>query len=410
MTRAFALLTASVLQACTCSKPAPPIIDAGPVAVVSKWPDFPQTAEARAALTKRFTQREVVITPEITPESAFAEAARAGWSTLPSGPVDIREWIDARNARWFLLGTFHDSSGQIDTFRWLIGPNGVHVTHVALEQFRADGRWTGTDAGQVGDTEGLMRAVASSERAAWKDLGRSQAAHAYTAWKYGYVAGVVDIVATAKAMNLQALGCDVPDSLLQLLPNGTDDDALRIRELHCLFAIRDAVSDPTSRVAMLWGQAHVRTEGFRRYLHPRDSVLAVYAFGARHSDTAPDEQLRDRLVLNDLVLVPLAGDEAALFIPDQWIGGNVARVRSNEPGPMKGLRVSASTPGAFTVGDQRVDVNGGEVSLALGAGAYTYCFESNGVRVVGHVDIAEGGGAQLAFDVPNRATQLSVEE
>jgi hypothetical protein len=132
---------------CTCKSPALER-DAGR-ASTSTWPEFPNTLEARQSLARRLTQRDAG-SPEVTPESVFAAAERAGWSTLPSGAPVVREWIGAHAKRWFLFGTFHDSSGQIDTFRWLVGPDGVPFTHVVLEQFRAEGLLCVLDEVQLG--------------------------------------------------------------------------------------------------------------------------------------------------------------------------------------------------------------------------------------------------------------------
>jgi hypothetical protein len=384
-----------VLCACTRSTAA----DAGSAAT---WPPFPETAEARAALTAQLTRRPVTAAPEPTPEVVFAAAERAGWSTLPSGHAAVREWLDRRRARWLLFGTFHDASGQLEAFRALIGPRGVPFTHVVLEQLRADGHWSGLDGGQAGDSATLRRLWATSERSDWAQLEASQAASDYTAWKYGYVAGVLDVVATARALGAQTFGCDLPDGLLRRLPNGTDDDVLRLRELHCLLALRGSLG-PASRVAMVWGHAHVRPEGFRRFLPPDEAVVVLTAIGARHSDDAPDEQLRERLVLNDPVLVPLGGDDAALLLPDARLGGHVTRVRTGTG--VKGLVASATTPGVLTIGGRRAELRGEPVNLTVAPGSYTYLYESAGLRVVGQLKLGDAGG-QLSFDVPARATEL----
>lgn len=374
-----------------------------------EWPQFPQTQAARVSLAKQFTKQEAT-SPEINPETVFATAEKASWHTLPAGTPGVREWIDARAKKWLVFGSFHDSAGQLEAFRKLIGADGIAFTHVVLEQLRADGHWTGVDsAAQLGDSKLLTRALSTSERTAWRELARAHSAHDYTAWKYDYTNGVLDVVATAKAMNATPLGCDLPDDLLARLPNGTDDDVLRLRELHCWLAMKDSLT-PTSRVAMFWGQAHARAEGFRRYLPSGDGVLALYAMGQRHSESADDEQLRNRLVLNDPVLVPLGGDEAALLLPDAWLGGNVARVRTEEKPQETGVRVSATTPGVFTLGSRRVELNDTDVLLALQPGTYTYCYESNGLRVVGSLELHAHALAEISFDVPARATQLVFTE
>ena len=57
----------------------------------------------------------------------FAEAERVGWHTLPAGDAQIRAWLEQHLAgtSWFLFGTFHDSAGQVEAFRRLVGPGGA---------------------------------------------------------------------------------------------------------------------------------------------------------------------------------------------------------------------------------------------------------------------------------------------
>jgi hypothetical protein len=362
----------------------------------------------------------VTASPEVTPERVFAEAERAGWSTLPSGDAQIRAWLEQRltgpGTSWLLFGTFHDAAGQVDAFRQLVGPGGVPFTQVVLEQLRADGRWGATAGAQTGDSAPLARFLASGDRAAWDELARAHEEHDYTAWKYGYAERVLDVITTARALRIPALGCDLPDALLaravgdagaEATPPGSDEEVLRLRELHCLLSVRDAVGGAKGRVAMLWGQAHVRGDGFRRYLPPGNQVLSVYAVGARHSADAPDELLRDRLILNDPVLVPLGEGEAALLLPDGWLGGQLERVRTKGEAP-PGIRVSATTAGTFTLGRQSVEVASEEAHLSVEPSAHTYCFESGGLRVVGNVLVPARGEVELSIDTPARSTR-SVE-
>lgn len=402
------LVLASPLWSCTGPRgpaPSPPVEE--------PWPAFPASAEARAALVAQQTRRRPVAAPEVTPERVFARAERAGWGTLPAGEAQILAWIEERLARradrggasWLLFGTFHDSAGQVDAFRWLVGPAGVPFTHVVLEQLRADGRWTGVDADQEGDSSLLARFWATGDRAAFERLARAHEAHDYTAWKYGYARGVLDVVTTARALQIPALGCDLPAALMARA--GPDEEASRVRELHCLLSLQQAVTRPDARIAMLWGQAHVRADGFRRFLPPGDRVLAVYAVGARYSADAPDERLRDRLVLHDPVLVPLDEGEAALLLPDPQLGGRVDRVRTHAAPAAPALRFSATTAGTLEVGARSVEVRPDEeVHLSLAAGAHTTCFRSGALRMVGGVQVPAGGEVELVVDPPTRAARI----
>jgi hypothetical protein len=390
-----------LLSSCSC-----------PRAKAPEWPEFPASDAARAALIKQWTQREVAASPEVTPELVFQEAERRGWSNLlplPSGPSGEGRGEGIHPTVWLLFGTFHDSAGQIDAFRRLLKPGAF--THVALEQLRADGHWSGINRSQSGDSTQLARFLSTGDRAAWDELSRVHEEHDYTSWKYGYAQNVMDVVVTARGLGMPALGCDLPDALLPsgardgATPPEVDDEVMRLRELHCFLSIRDSLAGAKGRVAMLWGQAHVRREGFRRFLPPGDQVLSLYAIGARHSADAPDELLRNRLILNDPVLVPLSDGEAALLIPDSQLGGQLERVRTKgEARP--GIRISATTPGTFKVREHSIQLTDVEARVALQPGAYTYSFESNGLRVVGNAQIPAGGEVELSFDVPARSTRM----
>lgn len=404
---AIAVLAASPLSACTDRRAPAPDASAEPT-----WPAFPTSPEARDALLADRTRRRPTAAAEVTPEHVFARAERAGWSTLPSGDAQLRAWIEQRLARpddphgtsWLLFGTFHDAAGQVDAFRGLVGPGGVPFTHIVLEQLRADGRWTGVDASQAGDSALLARYLETGDRAAYESLARAHEAHDYTAWKYGYARGVLDVVTTARALGIPALPCDLPDALMTRA--GTDEEAYRLRELHCLLAVRGAVTRPGARIAMLWGQAHVRADGFRRFLPAGDRVLSLYAIGTRHSPDAPDERLRDRLVLHDPVLVPLGEDEAALLLPDPQLGGRLDRVRTHGEATAPAIRVTTTTPGTLRVGARSVEVRSEEeAQLRVEPGAHTFCFESGPFRMVGSVEVPTPGEVELSFDPPSRSTR-----
>ena len=340
-----------------CNRPAP---------APQPWPVFPQNEAARDALIKERTLRPPTPPTDFSPETIFATAQKQGWSTLPSGEPQVYAWISAQRPRWLLFGTFHDSAGQIDAFRRLVGPGGVEgFTHVALEQLRADGRWQGLDGGQRGDNAVL------ADRAA---LATAHREHDYTAWKYGYERNVLDLV------DARTVPCDAPH---------TRDE--RLRELHCLFAVRDA-TDGGSRIAMLWGVAHVTSEGFRRFLPPAERALSVYAVGARWSP----EAWTKALVVDDLVLVPLNEGEAALVLPN----GHVDRAKDEDlKGPPS---VHAEGPGTLRLGGIETRL---PADVPLPDGDYTYEFVADtGLRFVGPVSVH--GPVELSFDPATRETRI----
>lgn len=358
-----------LLLACACTRPTAP-------APPAPWPLFPKDDAAREALVKERTLRPPEPARDFSPEAVLALAEQQGFHTLPSGERRVYAWIAAQQPKWLLFGTFHDSAAQVDAFRRLVGPGGVPgFTHVALEQLYADGRWQGFAGDQRGH-DGLL--------AAWLDAGTPErfdalaAAHRqadYTAWKYGYESAVLELFGP------RTLPCDAPH---------TRDE--RLRELHCLLAIRDRVG-PESRIAMLWGMTHVTGEGFRRFLPPGERTLSLYAIGARWTS---DRQLRARMLVDDLTLVPLGPNEAALLLPD----GHVDRVRT-EGGPTPVVHASATVPGTLKLGPAEAKL---PAELTLPKGEHTYWFHADtGLDVVGSIDVR--GETELAFDAARRTTR-----
>jgi len=345
-----------LLLACTKPPPAPP-----------PWPPFPKDDAARDALVKQRTLREPTPVTDFSPEAVLAAARQQGLHTLPSGERRVYAWIHQQNPKWLLFGTFHDSAAQVAAFRRLVGKGGVRgFTHVALEQLHADGRWASFDGGQRGDD-----AVLHDDDA----LARAHHAHDYTAWKYGYERDVLDLV------DSRTLPCDAPH---------TRDE--RLRELHCLFAIRDKTG-PEARIAMLWGMAHVTSEGFRRFLPPSEKTLSLYAVGGRWT---PDPAFDAKLLVDDLTLVPLGEGEAALLLPN----GHVQRARDEDFAGQKPV-LHASGDGTLRIGSHEAKL---PADLELPPGEYTYAFRSSGgLDVVGSIELyAE---AELAFDAVTRETR-----
>lgn len=248
--------------------------------------------------------------------------------------IDSR--IDAarleRRDAFILVGSYHDSAGQIRAFGRLLGPNGVEgFTHVVIEQFRSDGRWGGVPSDlQVGDSQHLARALVDGSREAWQTLERSQREQNYTAWRYDSLYDVVALLPLARAASLSVVGCDMPARLQQRLENVGQRRLDRLRELHCLFSLNDSQSTTVPRgVAMLWGAEHVNPENFRRFLPPETRALSIFLVGERPNPLHLGGQLSQRLTVNAPLLVPIDGDREiyALILPDSRLGGDVERSR-----------------------------------------------------------------------------------
>lgn len=170
--------------ALACGSPRDPAPRGSPPPVATAWPELPRTREAADALIRTRTARPLTGGEDPgTSSEALLHALDERPGALVAGDPSVVAWIDgfldraaaAGRDSVVLYGTYHDSGGQIDAFRRLIGPLGLRgLTHVAVEQLRAKG---------------------------------------------------------------------------------------------------------PRKVALLWGQAHVRREGLRRFLPPDTAALSVHAFG-----------------------------------------------------------------------------------------------------------------------------------
>ena len=403
--RALAAL-ALVTLAGACSKKPPPAVDRGAAA----FPALPTTPSEVDALIARETQRAP---PDPDPDldaSTILKAAEArGLGALPSGQAGIVRWIEAELHRakgdaYLLFGTWHDAPGQIDAFRRLIGPGGLTgPLLVAVEQFRADGAWQGAPPeAQAGDGALLDAWSSRGDRGAFAALAEQHRESDYAAWKLGYEETALDMLVSARAAGNRVAGCDMP-SRLQTLSGAKGEARNRLREIHCLRSL--PVGSPR-RVAMIWGEAHVRRSGIVRFLPGSATVLSIHVYGRRQVAGAVEIGLASRLTVNDPVLVPLREGECALILPDEALGGRVDRVlaSSDEGGFVTGLTASAEIEGVLAVGDRKVPVGREPVTVPLAPGDYTYGFTAKGRSIVGALKLSPGHRVEVGFDPEGKAT------
>lgn len=390
-----------------------------------RWPDLPRSAEGWRNLLRHHTQRDSSVAgPEITPEALLDAAAAIGWAKLVAGDRRVARWLqgwlDAASAAgrdaYLLWGTYHDSAGQVRAFDALVGPSGLRgLTHVVLEQFRADGAWGGVapDA-QRGDTSDIDAYVRRGDISAFDAIAGRQQTEDYAAWKFGYIPSVLELMVTARATGTRLLGCDMPKQLQDAagLHRGSEE-LNRARELHCFLSLKDASAvtgaQTPSRVAMLWGLRHARAGGFERWLPPRAAVLSIGVWGHRPLEGSPESELARKLIVNDPVLIPLPAHDAELILllPDAVLGGDVDRVRDGEkPESAETLHIESALRGTLSVSNQSIAVDSHGGTLSLPAGDHTYLFESGGLRIVGSLRMAPGGKVELYFDPARRVTRV----
>jgi hypothetical protein len=385
------------------------------------WPALPRTRVGAELLIHARSERAAKTEPKLDPAALLSllEDPSTRWV---AGEPAVRRWLVERLGRarlegrdaFLLWGTFHDSRLQVDAFRRLIGPGGLpDLDAVVVEQFDADGRWEGLPrSAQAGDGCLLRGFLERGETAAWDALAARQTREDYTAWKYGYLSSVMDLLTAARAAGTPLLGCDMPRTL-QSLAAGLGSELYRLRELHCLLALEAELGARTRgrRIAMLWGQDHVKPHGIRRFLRKEGLVLSAFLLGGRPGSLTPEAGLARRLAINDPVLVPLDGSEEqiALLLPGRDLGGEVDRARDWLEAPAASqeqalLRVRSTARGLLRVGDRTLSVGPRERSLTLPAGEHRYLLSAGQRRIVGAIELAGGGGATLRFEPEQRRT------
>jgi hypothetical protein len=415
-----AALAACVLVACSDRAPPPPHASSPPndggfapkpplkALAAPSFPELPTTPEAVADLVTRETARPVG--PERDVDAAVILAAIAARpAAVVAGEGPVARWIEAFLDRagggdaYVIFGTWHDAPGQIDAFRRLVGPGGLRgLTVVAVELFRADGAWGGAPLElSRGDGAAIDAYVARGDLEAFDGLGKSHRDADYAAWKLGYEPTVLDLLVNARATGVRFLGCDMPKGLQEKSGAPPGDLRLRLRELHCLRSLPPTPGGRPRRAALLWGDAHLRAGGLRRFLPVSAAALALHAYGRRIDAGPVETALAKQLAVVEPALVPLGADEAALLLPDEVLGGRADRVLvSTEPGEVAppGVVVRAEAPGMLVVGDRESPVGPEAVAMALPAGEHTYVLTAGGRRVVGALRIEARHAVELGFD------------
>jgi hypothetical protein len=305
-----------------------------------------------------------------------------------------------------LFGVRHDSGGQLDAIRRLLGPGGLRgLEVVAAEVFFANGRWNGIAPDRQAGDDGEIRNWL--DRGDWTAFERLAVRHPdsdYAAWKYGTTANALDLLVDARAVGRDFRGCNMPKALQErtgLTPLGDDRLRLRLRELHCLLALGPAAHP--RRAAVLWGADHVLPDGFPRFLPADAAVLAITLFGFRPGTDTVEEAVARNVQVVEPVLLPLdeTGTAMALLLPDALLGGEVERVRvdgpSSEPS-RAGTWVSSASPAVLHVGGQAVDVALAERRVDLPEGEYAYVLEAGDRRVVGRLEVRRRLSLELSFD------------
>ena len=373
----------------------------------ASWPGWPRDEAAARAL---LDEHRVHALSEDAPLTASAliealdRAARAG--TLRAGWRAIAGELRAH--RVVVVGVHHDAAEHVRVFGQLFGATGTADGRLwAVELFDADGRWGGVDAAsQAGDGAALARFARDGSAEALAALRRTAAEGDYTAWKYGYLDDVLALAVSARGAEQALIGCDVPPGFDERLAPLTESTRLRMRELHCAFALADARRDrPRAPVALLWGDAHLEAEGIARLLP--EEPARVHLIGGRRSDAGLEPELAARLALSDPVLVPLARRRFALILPDARLRAESDRSRERLGIAEPHVRASATAACVLSVAGRRVSLEAErEEALPLPVGHHAFVVAHGERRIAGALAIEPGGSVELHIDPPSRRVDV----
>lgn len=348
------------------------------------------------------------------------QRVRCGWPAI-TGWLD-RTADDARRRgrdSYLLWGVYHDSAPQHAAFRRLIGPLGLESPlHIVAEPFDADGRWSALPAtAQRGDDGALSRYLHDGATAALHELAARQREDNYTAWKYGYLDEVMDLLVTARSAGRQVWGCDLPRALQRELRPALGRHTEKLRELHCALALRDrlATDTPPHQVAMLWGQGHLGAGRFERFLPEDAEVLSIRVFGGRPVEHDAAVRLRRRLSLSAPLLVPTDERDRrfVLLLAKAPLRARVDRVREPVVCPLpvdqqQRLRVSSTVAGTFHIGAAELELHAEPRSVALSAGIQGYLFEGDQIAMAGSLPMPRDGQLTMDLDPVERTMALTI--
>ena len=398
------------------------------------WGALPQSDAVALSLAAR----------EATPRTkmrGFAisqlEGLRADASLMVAGEDAIASaydgWIerDATKPAYVIFGTMHDSRAEVEEVA-SIAFRMKSIWGLALEQYRAAGRWTGAPKIESADDADLAALAAgpSLDRGALARLAQRQMRFDHAAWKFDYLDAMNRIDLASRGAGVPLVGCDMPPELRTSLEIGGDGERA-MRELHCARALRSfalgaaaahapdgGLSEddppPPEHFAVLVGARHAEPDGLPRFLEKDARVALVRVLGGRPRESAgEEEELAPRLVVTDVVLVRGHGPDALLLPDDTW-GGAVDRssVRGDpQPPDAKGLprpnvAVSSDAPARFAITDSSIDVGGKPEWLAARAGRQAYVLVAESRTFVGAVDVPESGWAELHFAPKDRALRV----
>jgi hypothetical protein len=404
-----------VALGCNPSDRTPPeATSASPPAPEVMWPALPANEAQLDALLATHTRHALTPLEPMSADSVMAaleHAVEHGEAAGGFGAIvaTLQREIDRRLPQervYLLFGSHHDAGGQLDVFRRLISPLGVTPAPLAaLEQLEADGRWAGVlPEAQRGNDEALRRWHEGESDLALAELLASQDRRNYTAWKFGYLDRVGDLLVAARASRTRLIGCDMPSALAAQVHERLGSRADELRDLHCAWALERALADtPRATVALFWGDAHLEATRLPRFLPALASIRRVHLLGQRAS---PDTGIESALPLRvtDPLLIRLSPSRHVLLLAGPHLGHATDRARARRPVDRSRNVSVRGAHGELRIGSERVTLDGQLWTTSLAEGPKTFVLHPP-AKVVGAHAIAG------AFEIPPRgAVELDFAE
>jgi hypothetical protein len=398
--------------------PAPASSTASSTASPSAWPPLPRDVGALDALVAARTRRAIAPVPALdaaTVRAAVAAANDAGTLAvdMPAIVATLNELVAgaAGKRSYLLFGNHHDSALQVEAYRDIVSKLEPAPLE-ALEQFEADGRWSESGGvSQVGE-DGLLRAALAGDRPALDQLSRQQEHRDYTAWKYGYLNRVMDVVVVARSLGRALIGCEMPEALLGASRTALGDRAEILRDVHCGLVLDDALASraPTMPVALYYGDGHLAPEALARFLPADANVVTIHLLGGRDGQAGIENDLRLQVI--EPVLAPLGPTRYVLLLRGKPILAPVSRARDAGTGGKPRLSITADLPtlsedpkrrelraadprGTLIFGGQRYALGDAPVTVDLAGQHASWLLELGERTVVMGVEVPAAGEVRV---------------
>ena len=273
---------------------------------------------------------------------------------------------------YLLFGGHHDAGEQVDVFRRFVGPLGLTPAPLAAIELLS-----------TRDNAALARYLASGDRTELDKLLAHVRQHNYTAWKFGYVDRIADLLVTMHSSGRRLIGCD------------SQQDELR--DLHCASTLEHALAQkPAPTVALMWGEAHLAPDRLPRFLPAVAEVWRIHMLGhRRRADVGLEAALG--LALTSPLLVPIEDSRFVLLLDGRHLSATVDRVRTALDFPAA-VRVRGAE-GTLQLSGRRLRLTREDVvEVDLAPGPKTFMLDRDvGADIAGAFEVPLRGRVELDF-------------